>query len=257
MSDFITKKIEEIKEKNSLSYGGLVYDACGRRLPSGTLSLAERYRLVGNLFGLQFSERRTVGDFNPMMDKICEDPEFIKLDGKLRADLCQRSFAYDRGEDDIALLKLSLGYIRELSQKLAELAAKFYGRPDYILPAYFVATLIHYHAPGCAFECNNILFHDGLSVLCDDTDDLGIYGEDAASLERMRCKLSEWYNFVCQSTGIDTRARRHTDIQLSSVIRHTITCYVVGCFIKEYGIVEDGQFLYTVAANRLIESITQ
>ena len=95
MSDFIIKKVEEIVKGKPLCYGGLVYDACGGRLPSGTMSLAERYRLVGNLFGLQFSERKTVGDFNPMMDKICEDPELIKLDGKLRADLCQRPFAYD------------------------------------------------------------------------------------------------------------------------------------------------------------------
>lgn len=257
MSDFITKKVEEIVENKSLRYGGLVYDACGGRLPQGTLSLAEQYRLVGNLFGLQFSERGTVGDFNPLIDKICEDSELIKLDSKLRADLSQRSFAYDRGEEDIALLKLSLGYIRELSQKLADLTARFYGKPGQILPSYFTATLIHYHAPGCAFECNNILFHDGLSVLCDDTDDLGIYGEDAASLERMRGKLSDWYNLICQSTGTDTRARKHTDIHLSSVIRHTFTCYVVGCFMKECGIVEGGQFLYTVAANRLIECITE
>lgn len=257
MSDFIIKKVEEIVKGKPLCYGGLVYDACGGRLPSGTMSLAERYRLVGNLFGLQFSERKTVGDFNPMMDKICEDPELIKLDGKLRADLCQRSFAYDRGEDDIALLKLSLACIRELSQKLAELAAKFYGQPSFILPAYFAATLIHYHAPGCAFECNNILFHDGLSVLCDDTDDLGIYGEDVASLESMRGTMSRVYTFVCKCTGIDTRARKHTEVNLSDVIRHTFTCYAVGCFLKERGIAENGQFLYTVAANRLVESIAQ
>lgn len=257
MSDFITKEIKKIAEQNSLSYGGLVYDACGGRLQSGTLSLAEKYRLVGNLFGLQFSERRTVGDFNPMIDILCENSELIKLDSKVQADLWQRSFAYDCGGEDISLLKTSLGHIRGLSQKLADLTAQFYGKPSQILPAYFTATLIHYYAPGCVFECNFTLFNDGLSVLCDDTDDMGIYGEDADSLERMRGKLYEWYNFVCKSTGIDTRARSHTEIQLSEVVRHTFLCYAAGCFIKKSDIAEDDKLIYTVAVNRLLESIAQ